>query len=145
MSTTQYPLHQGGHRIRPYAHTRGAQQEWACDDCETVGPFGLFNVIGQRDFCPARVDSMNGYIWFNADDPAVARTRASHQWRTYAERCGYALVDYTEVYDTPGVCATFTWHEQPYVLRYGADAGRGMKANDLRVEHAETNPEQTGA
>lgn len=145
MSTEQYPINQGGHRIRPYAHSRGKDKEWACDDCEVIGTFSLFNVIGQRDFCPARVESMNGYIWFNADDASVARTRAAHQWSSYAARCGFAIEDWTYDPDTPGVCATFTWHEQAYVLRFGADAERGMKANDLRVELADQKPEQTVA
>ena len=137
----QYPINVGGHRIEP---VRNKAHDWRCVDCHTTGPYGLFNVIGQLDYCPERVDSMNGYLWFNADDASVARMRASHQWHSHAKRCGFALVDYTEV-DQPGICATFTWREQAYVVRYGEHVERGMKANDIRVELAEEKPEQAGA
>lgn len=132
----QYPAKTGGHYIEPAGREKGAngQALYRCQWCNTTGNYALFNVIGQRDFCPERVDSMNGYIWFNADDACVARMRASLRWRTYAERCGFALVGYREVTDTPGVCAAFTWRGQAYVVRYGRDAERGMAANDLRVE-----------
>lgn len=141
---TDKPFHQGGHLLER-AHIERGEQQYRCQWCGTTGNYGLFNIIGQRDYCPERVDSMNGYIWFNADDSSVARQRASFQWHTYAQRCGYALVDYREVTDTPGVCAAFTWREQPYVVRYGADPARGMKANDLRVERADQDQEPTSA
>lgn len=146
MATT-YPLKQGGHLLEPAGREKGnnGQALYRCQWCGTTGNSGLFNIIGQRDYCPDNVASMNGYIWFNADDASVARQRVSHQWHGYAQRCGYALVDYTEVHDRPGIAATFTWREQAYVLRYGRDAERGMNANDLRVELDQEKPEQAGA
>lgn len=135
----QYPAKVGGHLIEPAGHEKGAKGQalYRCQWCSTTGNYSLFDIIGQVDFCPERVDSMNGYIWFNADDASVARMRASAQWHRYGVRAGYALVGYREITDTPGVCAAFTWREQAYVVRYGRDAERGMNANDLRVELAE--------
>lgn len=141
---SQDPQKQGGHRIQPVA-SRERQQQYTCVDCHTTGPFGLFNVIGQLDYCPERVDSMNGYLWFNADDASVARMRAADQWKRHADRCGFAIKDWTYDPEAPGICARFTWREQAYVLRFGEDPGRGMKVNDLRVELAEEKPEQAGA
>lgn len=140
------PKKVGGHLLEPAGREKGGLQQalYRCQWCGTTSNYGAFSVIGQLDYCPERVDSMNGYLWFNADDPAVARTRASHQWHSHAKRAGYALVDYTEV-DQPGICATFTWREQAYVVRYGEDAERGMRANDLRVELADQGAEQAGA
>lgn len=137
------PKKVGGHLLEPAGRDKDGVL-YRCQWCNTTGNYGLFNIIGQLDYCPENVTSMNGYLWFNADDRSVARTRASHQWHSHAKRAGYALVDYTEV-DQPGVCATFTWREQAYVVRYGEDAGRGMRANDIRVELADQEPEQTGA
>jgi hypothetical protein len=136
---------QGGHLISP-VHTRnGEQQRYTCADCHATGPFDTFDVIGQDEFCPERLTSMNGRLWFNADDPSVARQRASHQWYAHAKRYGYAIENYRLDPETPGICGRFTWREQEYVLRYGRDSERGMKVNDLRVELADQKPEPTGA
>ena len=144
---SDYPIKQGGHRIQPASRRPkgGEQQEWTCVDCHTTGPYGLFNIIGGDEFCPERIDSMNGYIWFNADDASVGRMRAAAQWHRHATRYGFALVDYTEVTDQPGVCATFTWREQPYRILFGKHPELGMNAPDIRVVPAEDTPEQASA
>lgn len=130
----------GGHYIKPAGEEKGrkGRKLYRCEWCNVTGNYGLFTIIGQVDFCPENVASMNGYIWFNADDASVARMRASAQWHHYGVRAGYDLVGYREVTDTPGVCAAFTWRGQEYVVRYGKDDARGMNANDLRVELAGT-------
>lgn len=134
--TTTEPQHVGGHRLVRAATRQADGWQWTCVDCQATGPYGLFNVIGQRDFCPERVDSMNGYIWFNAADPDHQAERAARQWESYARRCGFAIHDFHEITDEPGICATFLWRSQRYVVRYGADTERGMNPSDLRVELA---------
>ena len=137
----------GGHLLVRAGREKGAngQALYRCQTCGTTGNYGLFNIIGQRDFCPEDITSMNGYIWFNADDPSVALQRAADQWVRNARRCEFAVPDYQVVHDRPGICATFTWREQAYVVRYGEDAERGMRANDLRAELDDQEAEQAGA
>ncbi|MFH9731805.1 hypothetical protein [Streptomyces sp. NPDC017260] len=106
----------GGHRLIE----TGRAGEETCYDCRLTGTLTSFTT--GRNGCRARPESLFLSIWQNQasnGSQAERATASAKHFFDYATRIGLPVGDWRPVTDDPGICATFTFRDLAYGLKYG--------------------------